>query len=387
MLVTSNRTRIKEYLDYLKKEIDLLAPLLSPHRKVVQMHWGGGTPTYLEPEEISDLATFIRRHFSFSLDAEVSVEIDPRGLTIDHLKALRGAGFNRVSIGLQDFDPKVQQIVNRIQHEEVTRQTIAWCRSLGFDSINIDLIYGLPLQTVESFEQTLNKIIGLSPNRLAVYNFAYVPWMRPHQKLIHPEDLPSPDAKIKILTMTIEKFTEAGYEYIGMDHFAKPEDELTLSQKNKTLHRNFQGYSTKAGCDLFGFGMSAISHFSTFYAQNSRTLPEYYTAIEGGRFATHVGYRMTADDEIRKLVIMQLMCDLELKKADVEKKFNIDFDDYFESSLANLTSLVEDGLVIDTPDSLTVTTRGRLFLRNIAMCFDAYLPQAQKEKPLFSRTV
>jgi len=386
-IVTRNSRIFAEYLSHLKREIGLLAPLINSHREVVQMHWGGGTPTYLSPSQIYDLGSYVRENFSFKKDAEVSVEIDPRDLTYFHLKALRDVGFNRISLGVQDFEPRVQHAVNRNQSEFITRQTIDWSRSLGFSSLNLDLIYGLPFQTVESFTATLDKIIDISPDRIAIYNFAYVPWMKKHQKLIHTEDLPSPETKLEILTTTIEKLSEAGYVYIGMDHFAKPDDELTTAQRNRTLHRNFQGYSTNAGSDLYGFGMSAISHLGRYYAQNFKTLGEYYEALQGQHFATRVGYRMTRDDEIRKFVIMRLMCHLYLSKSEVEHEFKIDFGSYFAGSLEKLCPLAEDELVDIAADSIRVTMEGRLFLRNIALCFDAYTAGVQKQRPLYSRTV
>lgn len=386
-VITKNRERISEYLKYLKSEIDLLASLISSSRSVVQMHWGGGTPTYLTPDEISGLTKHIKSKFNFSPAAEVSVEMDPRDLTSEHVKALRENGFNRASMGVQDYNPDVLSAINRNQGEAITTKAIDLIRSVRFDSLNLDLIYGLPLQTVDSFEQTLDKIIGVSPERIAVYNFAYVPWMKPHQKLINPDELPSPETKLKLLIMTIEKFTKAGYVYIGMDHFAKANDELTIAQQSKTLQRNFQGYSTKAGCDLFGLGMSSISHFTTNYAQNTKIISDYYQAIDKKQFATEVGYRMSHDDQLRKYVILRLMCDLNLDFNDVENKFKIKFDDYFSESLKKLESHIQDHLIERTTTGLRVTMQGRLFLRNIAMCFDAYLSKISKEKPVFSRTV
>lgn len=385
-LITSDRSRISGYLATLKKEIARTAFYLNRRRPVVQMQWGGGTPSYLEPSEIEDLATFIGRRLGFEAGAEISVELDPRGLTFDHLKAFRNSGVNRISLGVQDFTERVQRAVHRLQPEALTRQTLEWSRSLGIESVNIDLIYGLPLQTLETFQQTLDKVVELSPNRIAVFNFAYVPWMKPHQKLIHPEDLPSPETKLQLLKATIETLTEAGYEYIGMDHFAKPDDEMARAQKAKQLHRNFQGYSTRAGADLFAFGMSAISHFGNVYAQNEKTLPAYTDAVENGRFPIQVGYRMNRDDEIRQYAIMRLMCDLELSKEDMEQRFDISFDEYFQSSLAQLGQFADDGLVEQTESHIDVVGSGRLFLRNIAMCFDGYLQSMKKEK-VFSRTV
>ena len=385
-LITSDRKRIQEYVASLKKEISRTAFYINKRRPVVQMHWGGGTPSFLEPSEIEDLSAYISRRFHLEANAEISVEIDPRGLTFDHLKAFRNSGVNRISLGVQDFTERVQRAVHRIQPEELTRQTIEWSRTLGIESINIDLIYGLPLQTLETFQQTLDRVVALSPNRIAVFNFAYVPWMKPHQKLIHPEDLPSPETKLELLKATIETLTGAGYEYIGMDHFAKPGDEMAQAQKAKQLHRNFQGYSTRAGADLFGFGMSAISHFGTVYAQNEKTLAEYSAAVEQNRFPIRLGYRMNRDDEIRKYVITRLMCDLELSKPEVEQIFDISFDRYFEDSLEQLGQFVDTGLVDITDDRIRVIGSGRLFLRNIAMCFDAYL-KSMKNENVFSRTI
>jgi oxygen-independent coproporphyrinogen-3 oxidase len=387
MLVTHNRATIRKYLDYLKREVEMVCEFLSSGRKVTQLHWGGGTPSYLNPDEIKELGDFINERFEFVDDPEVGVEIDPRGLTYEHMKAFREVGFNRISMGVQDFDPRVQKAVNRIQPEEITWQAIDWARELGFKSINLDLIYGLPFQTVESFEKTLDKVIELSPERLAVFNFAYVPWLKPHQRVIKKEDLPTPDVKLKILKMTIEKLTEAGYVYIGMDHFAKPDDELAIAQREKTLYRNFQGYSTRAGADLYAFGMSAISQFQNIYAQNYKELKDYYSRIDEGKFPTAVGYRMSQDDIIRKHVIMRLMCDMELTKSEVEEKFNIKFDDYFADSIQKLNEFVEDGLVELSGDKIKVSLMGRLVIRNIAMCFDAYIDKMMKEKPIFSRTI
>lgn len=386
-VITHNRARISEYILTLKREIDLFAGRLNDGRRVVQMHWGGGSPTYLTPGEILNLGSHIRRSFRFAEDAEVSVEVDPRDLTIEHLSALRNVGFNRISVGVQDFDPAVQKAVNRVQGEELTSRVIDWSRDLGFSSLNVDLIYGLPFQTVSSFEKTLRRIADLSPERIAVYNFAYVPRIKPHQRVISPGDLPSPEEKLELLCSTIGILEERGYRYIGMDHFSKPGDELAVAQREGTLRRNFQGYSTRAGSDMYGFGMSSISHFGPFYAQNTKSLQEYRTAIESGNFATHVGYRMTPDDRLRKLVIMRLMCDLALDTVDVGKRFEIDFDDYFHDSLRELGPLQEDGLVVRKGGLLSVSPAGRLFLRNIAMCFDAHLASSLRQKPLYSRTV
>jgi oxygen-independent coproporphyrinogen III oxidase len=387
MLVTRDRDRIEEYQRYLKREIDMIAPLIGRKRKVVQLHWGGGTPTHLTPGQIRDIAGYIRGAFTFASDAEVSVEIDPRELRRDHLVALRENGFNRMSMGVQDFDAKVQETVNRVQSEELTWQVYAWARELGFTSINLDLIYGLPFQTLQGFRTTVKKVIEYGPERIAVFNYAHVPWLKPHQKLIHQEDLPSPDQKLAILKQTIDQFCSDGYEYIGMDHFARPGDELAIAQKEKTLYRNFQGYSTKAGADLYGFGMSSISHFQTIYAQNEKNLSMYYRCLDEGRLATRVGYRMSDDDILRKHVIMRLMCDLELDTRAVERQFGISFTDYFADSLASMRQFVEEGMVTVADGKISILGAGRLLLRNIAMCFDAYLGSMTSSKPVFSRTV
>jgi oxygen-independent coproporphyrinogen III oxidase len=386
-IITHNREKLSKYIDSLKKEIDYAASFISKKRNVVQMAWGGGTPSYLTPEEIRSLADYIRERFSFDTDAEISVEIDPRELTINHLKAFADGGANRFSLGVQDFNEKVQIAVNRVQPESLTRQVFQWSRELGIKSINIDLIYGLPLQTAESFKSTLDKVIELSPERIAVFNFAYVPWMKAHQKLINRDQLPTAENKLHILQITINTLISAGYVYVGMDHFAKPTDELAREQKNKKLHRNFQGYSVKAGADLFGFGMSAISHFGTVYAQNAKDLTAYHEAVGKGHFSTVLGYKMTRDDEIRKYVIMRLMCDLELDKRNVEQLFGIIFDEYFSDSLMKLEEFLPLNLISLEPDRIVIQETGRFVLRNIAMCFDTYLLKLPKEKQIFSRTV
>ncbi len=387
MMVTRDKNRIEEYLRYVKKEIDLIAPLIASGRRVTQLHWGGGTPTHLSPEQLLDIAEYIKASFRFDADVEMSVEIDPRELTQKHLGVLRHVGFNRLSMGIQDFDPNVQQAVNRVQSEELIASVYKWATALEFESINFDLIYGLPFQTVASFKKTVQEVLKYKPERIAVFNYAHVPWMKSHQRLIHPENLPTPDQKLQILKMTIEELTAHGYVYVGMDHFAKPQDELTRAQQEKSLYRNFQGYSTRSGADLYGLGMSSISHFDGMYAQNHKTLPEYYAALDAGTLATHVGYRMSEDDLIRKHVIMRLMCDLELRKESVERQFGLDFDEYFSEELAALQVFADDDLIDIEPDIIRIKQAGRLLLRNIAMCFDAYLDTMQKEKPVFSRTV
>ncbi len=387
MLITHSRERISEYLQYLRREMELSAPYFKRNRRVGQLHWGGGTPSYLSPDEIRSLAASIKEHFSFSPDIEAGVEIDPRGLTFEHMQAFREYGFNRVSMGVQDFNPKVQEAVNRIQPEEITRDAVDWSRKLGFKSVNLDMIYGLPYQTLASFEDSLRKVVAISPERIAVFNFAHVPWLKSHQKLIDKNTLPPPEMKLEILKMTIELLTSSGYLYIGMDHFARPDDELAVAQKEKTLYRNFQGYSTHSGADLYAFGNSAISQFNHVYSQNYKSLKDYYDAIESRRFPVVLGYKMTEDDIIRQHVIMRLMCDMELNKRDVERKAGINFDEYFAAALPKLDEFIQDNLLKMTNDKIIITDMGRLVVRNIAMVFDAYLERMMKEKPIFSRTV
>lgn len=386
MIITRNRDRVNEYTKYLKKEIDMVRTYILPERKVAQLHWGGGTPTHLNPDEIGDLISFINQSFQFTPDAEEGCEIDPRGLTREHLEALRHGGFNRISMGVQDFNEKVQKATNRIQPEDITRQTIQWVRELGFHSINLDLIYGLPFQTVTSFEQTVEKIIDISPDRIAVFNYAHVPWMKKHQALIHPEDLPVPEEKLQILKMTIEKLISAGYIFIGMDHFAKPEDELAIALREKKLYRNFQGYSTHAGTDLYAMGITAISQIRDTYSQNYKTEKEYYNEIDKEKFPIAKGYKLNADDIIRRRVIMKLMCDFELDIKKIEKEFEIDFKEYFERGLNNLKEMIEDELVAVSENKIRVTEMGRLLIRNIAMNFDGYI-ERKEDKAKYSRTV
>ena len=387
MRVTHDRKLITQYNDYIKKEIDLIAPLVSKRRKVVQMHWGGGTPSYLLPDEIREVGNYIKKRFDLADDIEASVEIDPRNMVRDHIEAFAEIGFNRTSFGVQDFNLQVQQAINRVQSEEITRQVVIWAREFGFQSVNLDLIYGLPYQTLSTFAETVDKVIDISPDRIAVFNYAHVPWLKKHQAVMNQDAMPSPDQRLAILEMTSEKLAGAGYEYIGMDHFAKPTDELAIAQKEGTLYRNFQGYSTKAGADLYAFGMSAISQFENIYAQNEKDFKAYYAAVDAGEPATRVGYRMTTDDHIRKETIMQLMCDLVIDKRDIEKKFDIDFEEYFKSDIPKLDQFISEGLVVNETDKILVVGSGILIIRNIAMCFDAYLEEMMRTRPVFSKTV
>jgi oxygen-independent coproporphyrinogen-3 oxidase len=386
MLISNNREKIAEYLQYLKREITMVRELMESDPVVVQMHWGGGSPTHLLPQEIADLGAHLRKTFSFSQDAECSIEIDPRGVTLEHIRAIQSAGFNRASIGVQDFSDDVQVAINRVQPRSVTEQVIEWCRAHGIESINLDLIYGLPYQTTETFRTTLETVAAISPDRIAVYNFAYVPWIKPHQNLIAIETLPVATTKLALLELAIHELATAGYEYLGMDHFAKPTDRLLQAQRNGTLHRNFQGYSTLAGKDLIGFGISAIGRTENAFAQNVKELSEYYRMIDEGILPIERGYELSPEDELREFVIMELMCNMRVEKEEVERLFAVPFDTHFHEALEQLRALETDGLCHLTPDTIEVTDLGRFFLRNIAVAFDDYMGQAQTAK-MYSRAV
>lgn len=383
-VITTQQSQSASYLGYLKKELRQLGAMINPRRKVVQLHWGGGTPTFMTPDEIRALGKATREQFDFASNVEAGVEIDPRRVTLEHLRALRDVGFNRASIGVQDFDPQVQLAVHRIQPYAQTKLAIRQLRELGFESINIDLIYGLPHQTVDSFSRTLEAVLQLAPDRLAVFNYAHVPWIKPAQKIL-TDALPTPEMKLKILQRTVQTLTANGYVYIGMDHFARHDDELTLARKEKTLHRNFQGYSTRGDADIYALGMSSISQTPNAYWQNRKELPEYYAALDAGKSPAARGYLLTEEDKLRRDVVMRLMCDLSLNFNELSRKHGINFADHFARELASLGDLELDGLVCPTSLGLEVTARGRFFLRNIAMRFDAYLPQESDRR--FSRTV
>ena len=373
-VITSNQSASAQYLKYLERELAIMAPLIGRERKVVQLHFGGGTPTFLPPEEIRELGRIIRSHFPFDEKIEAGVEIDPRRLTRDHVAALREAGFNRASLGVQDFDATVQLAVHRIQPKAETEQTIGWLREAGFESLNIDLIYGLPHQTTESFAKTLDGVIEMKPDRLAVFNYAHVPWIKPAQKIL--KVLPTPEMKLELLKLTVERLTSNGYCYIGMDHFARVDDELVIAQRDKTLQRNFQGYSTRGQADIYAFGMSSISQANGAYWQNHKDLPAYYAALDAGEAPLSKGYVLTADDKIRREVIGRLMCDLGLDFRQISEQLGIDFTSHFANELASLDDLKADGLIERDDCGLRVTDLGRLLIRNIAVRFDAYFGKA-----------
>jgi oxygen-independent coproporphyrinogen-3 oxidase len=402
VITGSRHVREETYIDVVEKEMDWVAAALgggrerpgggrarrvgrdSP-RKVVQLHWGGGTPTYFAPELLERLGRAIRNRFDVAADAELGVEVDPRVTTREHLETLAGLGFNRLSMGVQDFDPRVQAAINRIQPFEATRDLVREARRLGFPSINLDLIYGLPHQTPESFDATIDRVLEMDPDRLAVYSYANVPWMKKHQTVLEPH-LPEEATKFEIFRTALERFSGAGYEYIGMDHFARPTDELARARRERTLHRNFQGYTTKAGTDLLGFGMSAIGSIGRRYVQNRRELADYREAVASGGSATFRGIRLTDDDVLRREVIQSLLCHGVVVRQEIEARFGIRFEAEFGPALEALAPCVADGLVTVDSREIRATALGRIFLRNLAMPFDAYLG-SPAEKPVFSRTL
>ncbi|HTL58288.1 MAG TPA: oxygen-independent coproporphyrinogen III oxidase [Candidatus Limnocylindrales bacterium] len=385
-VITLNHKQGSTYLDYLQKEVAQMSTLLNPRRKAVQLHWGGGSPTFLSPDEIRRLGEIIHRHFTFSSDLEAGVEIDPRRLTRDHIAALRDIGFNRASLGVQDFNPIVQEAVHRIQPREMTEQVLSWVRELGFTSVNFDLIYGLPHQTVESFNRTLDDVLALQPDRLAVFSYAHVPWVKPAQKILEQKILPPPEVKLQLLKTVIERLTENNrYVYIGMDHFARPGDELEVAQSRKELQRNFQGYSTRAGADIYAFGMSSISQIPDAYWQNEKDLVKYYATLDAGQVPMVRGYLVSDEDKIRRETIMRVMCDLSLDYAAMSQRLGINFASYFERELDALGAFEGDGLVRRSPAGIEVTNTGRLFIRNIAMTFDNTLAPVGERK--HSRTI
>src|SRR6204780_77902 len=385
--IQKNKGAAIPYLSTLKNEIFHVGKFVSKTRPVVQFHWGGGTPTYLTPAQMDELFGFTRERFDFAADAEIGIEVDPRVTNREHLETLRRLGFNRLSMGVQDFNPLVQETVNRVQPYEMTRDLISSARALGFDSINVDLIYGLPYQTAESFADTVEKVLTIGPDRVAMFSYAHVPWLRKQQGAFQGH-LPEGMEKFRIFCAGLEKFTGAGYEYIGMDHFARPGDELAVAQRERTLHRNFQGYTTKAGADLYGLGVSAISGIQDAYAQNHRDLASWEKAVADRGIATMRGYHLSVDDRLRRSVISRLLCHTIIIKDEVSREFGINFDEYFADELRHLEPSRDDGLVLLEHDQIRTTWLGRIFIRNLAMVFDPYLEKQQlAAKPLFSKTL
>jgi oxygen-independent coproporphyrinogen-3 oxidase len=381
-IVTRDRSKAATYLSYLKLEIEMQGQLLSGMNQVDQLHFGGGTPTYLSDRQMADLMAHLRKHFDFAPDeeGEYSIEIDPRTVSRDRMHTLRAQGFNRVSLGVQDFDPDVQKAVNRIQSEAETLAILRSAREAGFRSIGIDLIYGLPKQSMDSMRQTLAKVTAANPDRIALYNYAHMPHLFKPQRRIAEADLPTPDVKLAMLALCISQLTAAGYVYIGMDHFAKPEDDLAVAQRQGRLHRNFQGYSTHAEADLVAVGVTAISSVGNTYSQNEKTLEAYYEQLDQGRLPVARGIKLSTDDLLRRIIIQMLMCHFELSIDSIEQAYPIRFRNYFAAELAQLQVLADDGLVTIDDAWLTVTLKGRLLIRNICMVFDRYLGQPRQHE-------
>jgi len=388
VIFTSKEDKKVRYITYLKKELELLKKHIDTNRTVTQMHFGGGTPTFLSPSQLQEVISMIKDTFpNFASDAEVSCEVDPRFFTKEHMEVLKNAGTNRISFGVQDLDAKVQQTIHRIQPYEMTKNVMQIARDAGINSINIDLIYGLPHQTKESFHQTLEKVLTLDPDRLAVFNYAHVPWMKKTMRKFDEDTFAPPSQRLEILKDTIDTFTSNGYKMVGMDHFAKPQDELFKAIEKGELHRNFQGYTTKGGADLIGIGVTSIGDGVDYYAQNYKDLDNYEKALDDGKLPTFKGYKLSLDDQIRQYVIMELMSNFALNIPKVQEKFDIDFADYFKDDLPLLKEFEDAKLVEVTEDKIQVSQTGTMLIRNIVMPFDAYLKKVPEEKRRFSKTV
>ena len=388
VIFTSKEDKKTRYIEYLKKELKILAKYLNTNRTVTQMHFGGGTPTFLAPQQLKEVLDAIRATFpNFAKDAEVSCEVDPRFFTKEHMSVLKEAGCNRLSFGVQDLDPQVQKTIHRIQPFETTKNVVKIARDAGIKSINIDLIYGLPHQTKETFAKTIRDIVKLDPDRLAVFNYAHVPWMMKTQRKFDETTFAPPSTKLEILKDTIEFFGSVGYKMVGMDHFAKPQDELFKAIQKEELHRNFQGYTTKGGADLVGIGVTSIGDGVDYYAQNFKTLSEYEAAIDAGNLPVFKGYSLSDDDILRQYVIMELMANFALDMKKVEKKFNIDFKEYFSDALESLKEFEDAELLSIKDDKISVTQTGSMLIRNISMPFDAYLNKLPEDKRRFSKTI
>jgi oxygen-independent coproporphyrinogen-3 oxidase len=388
-IITQHKPAVDPYLKAVKKQVEKIAPLVDRQRPVNQLHWGGGTPNYLTLAQAEFLFTTLTDAFPLAENAEVSIEVNPCYVDKEYIFALRQMGFNRISFGIQDFNPEVQAAVNRIQPEKMLFEVMDWIHSAGFESVNVDLIYGLPHQTLETFRETLRKTAQLDPDRIAVFNFAYIPWLKPVQKKMPESALPAAAEKLKIMEATIADLTAQGYAFIGMDHFAKPDDELAIAQQKGELHRNFQGYTTLPESDLLGFGITSISMLQDVYAQNSKTLKDFYNALDLDQLPIEKGVKLSQDDLIRRTVIKELMCQFKLSAQDLENKYHLgfdcDFNDYFAHELAALDSLEADGLLCRLGDGIEVTPRGRILIRNIASVFDAYLQK--KQDRTFSKAI
>jgi oxygen-independent coproporphyrinogen-3 oxidase len=385
-VITKDQDRGDSYLDYLEKEMDLIAQMVHPQSEVIQIHFGGGTPTFLSADQLLRLGKAIHQRFNLTQGCKFGVEIDPRRCNRQHIKALRKIGCNRASLGVQDTNEEVQQATHRIQPFDQTQKVTEWLRENGIDSINFDLIYGLPLQNLKTFQNTMDDILQLQPNRLAVYSYAHIPSLMPAQKLLKVEEMPSTNEKLAMLQLSISHLTDHGYRFIGMDHFSRHDEELSRAMDAGTLQRNFQGYSTHSGADLYAFGMSGISNVGDYYWQNTKELEDYYAMLDANELPTAKLLQLCKDDHIRKDAIMRIMCQMGLSFAEMEENWGIVFEEYFKDDLKRLTLLESDGFVKVTNRNISITESGRLFLRNIAMCFDRYLQASGKERS-YSKTV
>ena len=373
-VITRRRGAAAEYLHDLEREVALTASLIDRSRPVAQIHLGGGTPTFFPPDELRRLGALIHRTFNVGPGCEFGVEVDPRRLTEEHVRALREIGANRASLGVQDTNPRVQLAVHRIQPHRLNVQTMAWLRAAGFGSINVDLIFGLPLQTATSFGRTIDEVLELAPDRLSVFSYAHVPWIKPAQKILEERhDLPDAEEKLAMFAVAHEKLTAAGYIDIGLDHFARPDDELAIAQREGTLHRNFQGYSTHGGASLYAFGISSISSTADSYRQNLKSLDEWRAALDAGRLPVERGLRLTEEDRRRRTIIMRLMCDRRLDFAALSRTLGVDFQKHYAAELASLADLEADGIVARLPGSMNVTRLGVPLLRVVAMRFDPHM--------------
>ena len=388
VVYTSKEDKKERYISYLEKELNLLEQYLDTNREVIQLHFGGGTPTFFDDKQLDKIIKLIKNKFkNFSNDAEISCEIDPRYLTQAQLDVLIDGGFNRISFGVQDFDAKVQEAIHRIQPYEVTQNTVQMARKANITSINMDLIYGLPYQTLETFQKTLEKALSLNPDRFAIFNYAHVPWMKKTMRKIDETTLPNPSTKLEILKYTIDYLTSNGYKMIGMDHFAKPEDELFKAIEKGELHRNFQGYTTKGGADLIGIGLTSIGEGISHYVQNHKNMKSYEKALDEGRLPVHRGIKLNDDDILRKSVIMELMANFKLDIKRVEDEFGINFKEYFSDALKELEEFEKEDLLSIGESYIKVSPTGTMLIRNIAMPFDAYLKKIPESKRRFSQTV
>jgi len=388
VIFTSKEDKKVRYLEYLQKELNILKKHLNTNRKVTQMHFGGGTPTYFSPEQLNEVIKMLKETFpNFSDDAEISCEVDPRYFTKEHMDVLKEGGFNRLSFGVQDLNEQVQKTIHRIQPYETTQNVMNIAREAGIKSINIDLIYGLPHQNRKTFKETVKEIIKLNPDRLAVFNYAHVPWLMKTMRKFDETTFAPPSEKLEILKDTIDFFTTNGYKMVGMDHFAKPEDELFKAIEKGELHRNFQGYTTKGGADLIGIGVTSIGNGVDYYAQNYKDLKQYEAAIDNDELPIFKGYRLSEDDILRQFVIMELMSNFSLNIKRVEEKFNIDFNEYFKNDLPLLDEFIEAELVSINDEKITVSPTGTMLIRNICMPFDAYLKRVPENKRRFSKTI